>query len=86
MNPPENVKRYRRGEEWSKHTENEQTNRAIQYIGTPRMNLRLKLPLLPIIPYSEATNEDFTVPYFKYDPRVVGTHTTHRHITNIPGK
>lgn len=86
MNPPENIKRYRLGLEWRKHTENEPTNRAIQYTGTSTLSLRSRLPLLPIVPYSEAVNEDLKVPFFKYDPRVVGTATTHRHITNIPGE
>lgn len=86
MNPPENIKRYRLGLEWRKHTENEPTNRAIQYTGTSTLSLRSRLPLLPIVPYNEAVNEDLKVPYFKYDPRVVGTATTHRHITNIPGE
>ncbi|KRT86357.1 hypothetical protein AMK59_2522, partial [Oryctes borbonicus] len=85
MDPPENIKKYRRGMEWQKHKENEPTNRAIQYIGTPLLHLRSRLPLLPIIAFKEATNEDFKVPFFKYDPRVVGTLTTHRHVTNIPG-
>ncbi|GJQ74485.1 mRpS30 [Trypoxylus dichotomus] len=85
MNPPENIKRCRRGMEWQKHNENEPTNRAIQYIGTPILHVRSYLPLLPIVPFAEATNEEFKIPIFKYDPRVVGTFTTHRHVTNIPG-
>lgn len=85
MNPPENIKKYRTGVEWRKHTENDPVNRAIQYLGSPIINIRSKLPLLPIISHGEASNSDFKVPYFKYDPRVVGTVTTHRHITNIPG-
>ncbi|KAI4458469.1 mitochondrial 28s ribosomal protein s30/p52 pro-apototic protein [Holotrichia oblita] len=85
MDPPENIKRYRLGEKWREHTENEPTNRAMQYTGTSMISLRSKLPLLPIVPHSEAVNEDLKIPYFKYDPRVVGTITTHRHITNIPG-
>ncbi|RZC39772.1 28S ribosomal protein S30, mitochondrial [Asbolus verrucosus] len=85
MNPPENIRRCRRGNEWQKDSADEPTNRAMNYIGTANIALRADKPLLPIIPHSESENPDFDVPYFKLDPRTVGTKTEHRHIANVPG-
>ncbi|XP_017785719.1 PREDICTED: 28S ribosomal protein S30, mitochondrial [Nicrophorus vespilloides] len=85
MNPPLNVKKYRTGVEWRKHTEDDPVDRAIHYSGSPSVQLRNELPLPPIIPHSEASNPDFKVPFFKYDPRTVGTTTTHKHAANIAG-
>ncbi|XP_022920692.1 uncharacterized protein [Onthophagus taurus] len=85
MAPPENVKRYRKGQEFQKHKENDPTNRAIQYIGNPLLQIRSKLPLKPVLSPKSVEEGDYPVPFFKYDPRVVGVDTTHRHATNIPG-
>lgn len=85
MNPPERVKGYRRGIEWLKHTENEPTDRAIQYIGSSILSLRADQPLLPIVAMSEAENSDFDVPFFKYSPKVVCTSTDYQHGVNVPG-
>lgn len=62
------------------------TNRAIQYFGTPCLTVRSEHPLEPIIPFSEAINDDFKVPVFKYDPRTVDNVTEHRRLCNIPGR
>lgn len=86
MLPPEIVRRLRKRMSWLKEFENEPTNRAIQYLGSPCLALRSEFPLQPIIPYSEAENNDFKIPYFKFDPRTVGITTNYRRLCNIPGK
>lgn len=55
------------------------------FLGTPMLTLRGKLPLKPIIPYSEAENPEFKVPQFTHTPKTVGYFESHRHGTNIPG-
>ncbi|XP_044259375.1 28S ribosomal protein S30, mitochondrial isoform X2 [Tribolium madens] len=86
MNPPENIKRYRRGTEWQKIKENEPTNRGMNYIGSSNLSLRSDLPLRQLISPSDAENPDLGVPHFEFDPRTVGTVANeHRHIANIPG-
>lgn len=85
MNPPENIKRCRKGVPWRKDTENVPVNRAIQSFDMPCVALRAEQPLNPLIAYSEVENNDFHVPFFQYDPRVVGTTTEHRHAVNTPG-
>lgn len=86
MNPPENIKKCRRGQESMKPLENEPIDRAIQYTGSPILNIRSDKPLLPIISLEEAENSELDVPYFQYDPRVVGTSSTHQHAANVPGR
>lgn len=85
MIPPENVKRYRRGIKWQKHTENDPVNRAMQSFTYPSITLRSDVPLNPIISYKEAENPDFQVPFFEYDPKTVGATNDYRRIANIPG-
>lgn len=85
MIPPENVKRYRRGLEWTKKYENDPVNRLMVYQGSPMVSIRSQLPLNTIVPITESENPDLVVPFFKFDPRAVGTKTDHRHMANIPG-
>jgi len=60
-------------------------DRPVQYVGKPNLQLRHELPLPEIIPIEESENPDFTVPTFKYEPRVTGLYNVRRHGTNIPG-
>ena len=46
---------------------------------------RAHLPLPIILSLSEIDNPAFEVPFFQYDPRVLGIQTEHRHMANIPG-
>lgn len=89
MNPPERVKSYRRNQpEWQqveRERENEPTDRVIQYAGSPLLALRTDKPLLPILPAAECEMDELDVPFWKYDPRTVGTTTDYKHVTNIPG-
>lgn len=86
MNPPERIKSIRRGLDWLKDKENEPVDRAIQYFGCPILTLRADQPLPSIISLSEAENPALEVPFFKYDPKVHGIETKHRHGVNLPGK
>lgn len=85
INPPESIKRYRRGNEWQKDSENDPVDRPIQYFGFPIITLRANQPLLPIISLSEAENPALEVPHFPYDPRVLNITMDHRHGVNLPG-
>lgn len=89
MLPPERVKSYRRNAPASfqseRDRENEPIDRVIQYNGSPMLALRSAKPLLPILPAAECEGEELVVPFWKYDPRTVGTLTDYKHVTNIPG-
>ncbi|XP_026741213.1 28S ribosomal protein S30, mitochondrial [Trichoplusia ni] len=85
VDPPLEVVRWRKQYPWLKDTYDDPIDRPVQYIGTPMLTLRGKLPLKPIIPYSEAENPEFKVPQFTHTPKTVGYFETHRHGTNIPG-
>lgn len=85
MNPPEHIKRCHRGMEWMKDEVDTPVDRRMQYTGNPLLTVRAQLPLKPVISISESENEDFDVPYFRYDPRVNNVSTDHRHGINIPG-
>ncbi|RVE41024.1 hypothetical protein evm_014325 [Chilo suppressalis] len=52
---------------------------------SPFVALRSRLPLKPLIPYSEAENPDFKVPKFSFGPQNVGYFSRFRYGTNIPG-
>lgn len=64
---------------------NESIDRPVQYIGSSMLTVRSKLPLKPLVPYSEASNPEFKVPEFTYVPGCIGYMEDHRHGTNIPG-
>lgn len=53
--------------------------------GTPLLTMRSRLPLTPLLPYSEAENPEFKVPKFTTDPKAVGYFDDMKHGTNIPG-
>lgn len=68
-----------------KDEKDETMDRAMSYVGSATIALRSDKPLLPIVSISECENPDFTLPYFKLDPRTVGIKSDHRRIANIPG-
>ncbi|XP_018574152.1 39S ribosomal protein S30, mitochondrial [Anoplophora glabripennis] len=85
MNSPDHIKRLRKGLEWMKKYVDDPVDRLMVYHGFPSLTVRSQLPLKTIVPFSEAENPDLVVPFFQYDPRVVGTETEHRHMANVPG-
>ncbi|ENN71725.1 hypothetical protein HUJ04_006196 [Dendroctonus ponderosae] len=85
MVPPNEVKRVRAGHHFFKQFENDPIDRVIGYMGAPILTLRSQLPLPCIISASEAENPALEVPFFKYDPRVIGIPVEYRHAANIPG-
>lgn len=85
MPPTKFIRNCRRGVDFLKHTENDPIDRAIQYTGMPSVTLRSNLPLLPVVPLSEAENPALEVPCFNYDPRVAWVFTDYNHGVNVPG-
>ncbi|XP_066146324.1 large ribosomal subunit protein mL65 [Euwallacea fornicatus] len=85
MNPPQNVKKSKEGHEFFKKFANDPVDRIFCYIGSPILTLRSDLPLPYVISPSEAENQDFNVPFFHYDPTIIGEKYEYRRITNIPG-
>ncbi|XP_076258668.1 mitochondrial ribosomal protein S30 [Rhynchophorus ferrugineus] len=85
MNPPLNIKRYRKNLEHMKPYENEPTDRLISYKGFPILTIRSELPLPLIVSPSEAEDPSLEVPKFQYDPRIHGVTTDHKRIANVPG-
>ncbi|XP_028167434.1 28S ribosomal protein S30, mitochondrial [Ostrinia furnacalis] len=82
---PTSVRLWRQKYKCYEERMDENVDRPVQYKGTPLLTLRNKLPLKPIIPYSEAKNPDFKVPKFTYAPNNIGYFQEFRHGTNIPG-
>lgn len=87
INPPEKIRKMRENVEWLKHQAELPVDRQAQYLGTPPLALRSKLPLEPIMPYNEITDSNkYDIPVFNYEPNTIGFTTHHRHGTNVPGK
>lgn len=62
------------------------SDKFIQYIGKPILQLRSENPLPPFINPREALYLQYPVSCFDYDPFVVfGYEMVRRHVTNIPG-
>ncbi|XP_063709738.1 large ribosomal subunit protein mL65 [Culicoides brevitarsis] len=89
IDPPERVRSYRRGHEWTKKFEKAPVDRSFQHISQPYLTLRHVNPLPALENVNlEALNyvtDKVEVPDQKYDPRVYGYRTTHRHGTIVPG-
>ncbi|KAL3280310.1 hypothetical protein HHI36_017798 [Cryptolaemus montrouzieri] len=85
IEPPERVKSYRRGLEWTKPYENDPVDCLMTYIGNPYLTLRSKQPLPYVMTESDAENSELEVPFWKYDPRTVGISPQYRRQANIPG-
>ncbi|KAG8225414.1 hypothetical protein J437_LFUL004614 [Ladona fulva] len=60
-------------------------DRHIQYVGNPILQLRHAEPLPPRSEFDTSKNVDQDIPFFKYDPRVLGLSLNRRHGINIPG-
>ncbi|KAM3965531.1 mitochondrial ribosomal protein S30 [Aphomia sociella] len=82
---PTSVLKWRKQYLWLKDRIDEPIDRPVQYLGTPFLAMRSRLPLRPIVEYSEAENPEFKVPKFTYKPETVGYFSQFRHGTNIPG-
>lgn len=83
--PIDLVRKSKENVEWMKEFANEPVDKPVQYIGKPNLAVRTELPLQPLISDSEADNPELEVPFFDWDPRVLGYESTFRHGTNIPG-
>ncbi|CAH1993471.1 unnamed protein product [Acanthoscelides obtectus] len=86
MNPPDNIKRYREGRDWTKEYKDDPTDRLMAFIGLPILTLRSQLPLPTVAADSDVDGINMELPEWQYDPRVVGTKTEqNRRIVNVPG-
>ncbi|XP_032687299.1 39S ribosomal protein S30, mitochondrial [Odontomachus brunneus] len=85
LEPPENLKEYRRKRKLPDNYIDEPINFPVQYLGQPVVHLRYKHPLKEIISLSECENPDLDVPTFKYFPVTMGYLLKRKHVTNIPG-
>lgn len=85
IEPPKDTKRFKESVYWMKPFADEYVDRRVQYKGDPILQLRHDLPLNEIVNLSESENPAFTVPEFKYDPRVLGYEVKNVHGTTIPG-
>lgn len=62
------------------------SDKFIQYIGHPILQLRHSNPLPSIVDLKEANIFNYSVPIYEYDPHLVlGYDLERRHVTNIPG-
>ncbi|KOB55859.1 28S ribosomal protein S30, mitochondrial, partial [Operophtera brumata] len=74
---PGSVLAWRNKYKWKKERLYEPVDKPVQYTGTPLIALRNRLPLKPLLPYSEAENPDFKVPKFSHIPKAVGYFEEH---------
>ncbi|KAL0271618.1 UNVERIFIED_CONTAM: hypothetical protein PYX00_008654 [Menopon gallinae] len=62
------------------------SNKYIQYIGKPILQMRTQDPLPSIVNPDQALCSQYPVPHYGYDPFVTfGYEMVRRHVTNIPG-
>lgn len=89
FDPTENVRRYRRGMDWTKKYENDPTDRYLQYVGSPYVALRHQHPLPPLVEVDldkqNVVEDKVEIPPYRLDPRTLGFTTEYRHGTTIPG-
>ncbi|XP_012257360.2 28S ribosomal protein S30, mitochondrial [Athalia rosae] len=85
IEPPKAVRKFKESVPWLKDYANDPLSTKIQYKGEPILQLRHDLPLKEIVSLSESENPVFTVPEFRFDPRVLGYEFKYVHGTNIPG-
>ncbi|XP_076230748.1 mitochondrial ribosomal protein S30 [Calliopsis andreniformis] len=85
VKPAASIRKSKLQVSWMKNHANNPVNIPIQYIGSPILQLRNQLPLKEIIPLHESENSEFSVPEFKFYPRILGYQTSYRHGTSIPG-
>ncbi|KAG6444958.1 hypothetical protein O3G_MSEX003648 [Manduca sexta] len=82
---PRKVIKWRQQYNWLKGRLFENIDRPVQYLGSPFLAVRSRLPLKPLVPHSEAENPDFKVQKFSYAPITVGYREHYRHGANMPG-
>ena len=85
MDPPTFLRKRREKVPWLKDAADRPIDRWFQYFGSPMMHLRHELPLPAVLQIHESESPDFNVPFFRYDPKVIGFHDTTQMGTNIPG-
>jgi small subunit ribosomal protein S30 len=85
MNPPTFLRIQKEKLPWLKDVADKPVDRWFQYVGSPILHLRHELPLPAVVEMLESESPDFDVPFFHYDPKVLGFHDEHRLGTNIPG-
>jgi hypothetical protein len=85
MNPHTFLRRQREKVPWLKDAADEPINRWFQYLGAPMMHLRHELPLPAVLQMRESESPAVDVPFFRYDPKVIGFHDARQLGTNIPG-
>lgn len=86
MKPDENVKRLKKGKDFLKPYENDPIDRTFYYLGSPSLTLRAHLPLPYILSPSDCQSPALEVPFFEYDPRVLGySPIEYKHAASIPG-
>ncbi|CAG9772224.1 unnamed protein product [Ceutorhynchus assimilis] len=85
MDPDESIKKMRGGHEFLKQFKNDPVDKTFSYVGSPSLTIRAELPLPYVLSPSEADNPSLDVPFFEYDPRVLGMGVEYRHAANIPG-
>jgi hypothetical protein len=85
MDPPVSLRKKKEQVPWLKEEADEPVDRWFQYLGSPVFQLRHELPLPSVVQIHESESPDFDVPFFSYDPKVVGFHDECRLGTNIPG-
>lgn len=85
MNPHTFLRGQREKMPWLKDAADKPINRWFQYLGSPMMHLRHELPLPAVLQMHESESPTFDVPFFHYDPKVIGFHDTRQLGTNIPG-
>lgn len=85
MNPHTFLRKQREKVPWLKNAADEPINRWFQYLGSPFFHLRHELPLPAVVQMHECEGSDSDVPFFSYDPKVIGFHDERRLGTNIPG-
>lgn len=84
IEPPERIVKIRKGT-WHKNFANDPVDRQFQYVGTPFLTLRHKLPLQQFEDFQQSPNQLSNVPKFQYDPRTIGYSHDYRHGATIPG-
>ncbi|XP_017891276.1 39S ribosomal protein S30, mitochondrial [Ceratina calcarata] len=85
VEPSAMVRKAKAGSKYAKNRADELLDQPVHYFGTPLLQLRHQLPLREIVPLTECTNPEFTIPEFKFYPAVIGYTFAYKHATSIPG-
>ena len=85
IDPPHILKQSKEAREFTKEYANDPVDMPVQYVGSPILQLRHRVPLKEIIPKHESENPELSIPVYKFDPRVLGYKFEYKHATSIPG-